>query len=104
MLTPRMRQVYDAVARYQRQHGYAPTYAEIMAACGLASKGSAHQLVGKLVERGYLRRLPHKARGIKIAPNRPPGPDSIAIPATRCPDCGDQIVGVDCPRDHARAA
>lgn len=103
MLTHRQREVYNFIAAHQKRCGYAPTYAEIMAGCGLASNSNAHRLIQALAERGFVRRLPHRARGLEIV-DQPPGPGAIAIPATVCRDCGDQLVGVPCPRDHARAA
>lgn len=104
MLTHRQREVYNFIAAHQKRCGFAPTYAEIMQGLGLASKANAQRLIEALVKRGFLRRRRGRARGIEIVGPKPPGPNAIAIPATVCPDCGDQLVGVPCPRDHTRAA
>lgn len=66
MLTPRQHEAWIFLAAYTREHGYAPSFEEIGAALNLASKSGVSRLVCGLEERGFIRRLPHRARAIEI--------------------------------------
>ncbi len=46
--------------------GVCPSYDEITAALGLASKSGVHRLLSGLELRGRIRRLPHKVRAIEV--------------------------------------
>lgn len=46
--------------------GVCPSYEEMCQALGLKSKSGIHRLVSGLEERGYVRRLPNKARSLEI--------------------------------------
>lgn len=43
-----------------------PSFDEMRAALGLASKGGVHRLIDGLEERGFIRRLRRKARAIEV--------------------------------------
>lgn len=51
---------------YIAQHGISPTYDEIAAELGLASKSGVNRLVTGLVQRGRIRKLAGRARGIEL--------------------------------------
>jgi repressor LexA len=44
----------------------APSFEEMKEALGLKSKSGIHRLITGLVERGYIERLPHRARALAI--------------------------------------
>ncbi|MEX1148156.1 MAG: transcriptional repressor LexA, partial [Sphingomonadales bacterium] len=44
----------------------APSYDEMKDALGLKSKSGIHRLIKALEERGFIRRLPHRARALEI--------------------------------------
>ncbi|TCM21508.1 LexA DNA binding domain-containing protein [Novosphingobium sp. PhB165] len=46
--------------------GIAPSYDEMAVAVGCAGKSSAYRLVMALEERGFIRRVPHRARAIEL--------------------------------------
>ena len=73
-LTERQMEVLAFVKETVRESGMAPSYEEIAAAFDV-SKGNAHALVTKLVDRGYLIKVPGAAR-------------SLQITVTCCPNCG----------------
>lgn len=54
-----------------------PSYDEMRAALGLRSKSGIHWLLGALEERGFISRLPNRARSITV--NSPP--DVAKMPA-----------------------
>ncbi len=43
-----------------------PSFEEMKNALGLKSKSGIHRLISALVERGYIERLPHRARALQI--------------------------------------
>ena len=43
-----------------------PSFEEMKSALNLKSKSGIHRLISALEERGFLRRLPHRARSIEI--------------------------------------
>ena len=66
VLTPRQREVYNFICRFQEAHGYAPSIAEIRAHLGLNSPATVHQLLSALEREGLIRRIPNVSRGIEI--------------------------------------
>lgn len=70
-LTPKQRQLYDFIAARLRESGVAPSFMEMAAAMRVQSVSRVHVLVSALEERGYIRRLPHKARAIELVDQRP---------------------------------
>ena len=49
-----------------RESGVAPSYEEMKEALDLRSKSGIHRLINALEERGFIRRLPHRARAIEV--------------------------------------
>ncbi|MQX36724.1 transcriptional repressor LexA [Roseospira navarrensis] len=58
--------------------GVAPSFEEMKEALGLKSKSGIHRLISALEERGFIRRLPHRARALEIL--RRPGEGAAATP------------------------
>ena len=69
-LTDRQQQVLDFIHAHHRQHGVAPSIREIQAHFGLASPFGIQRHLDALTEKGVLRRLEGKARGL-VAPSHP---------------------------------
>lgn len=63
-LTDRQQQVLDFIHAHHRQHGVAPSLREIQHHFGLASPFGIKRHVDALTEKGALRRLDGKARGL----------------------------------------
>lgn len=60
--------------------GIAPSFDEIKDRVGLASKSAVHRILGRLEDRGYIRRLYHKARAIELIEHDPlDGMDAAAL-------------------------
>lgn len=67
-LTRRQALVLEYVQQYVATYGYAPSLREICGQFGLRSLSSAHEIVGNLVEKGYLKRgEPMAERNISLA-------------------------------------
>lgn len=66
MLTRKQRQVLELIADQLARTGVAPSYEEIRQTLKLSSRSSVHRMVNCLQERGYIRRLPHRARAMEV--------------------------------------
>jgi len=49
-----------------KQTGISPSYDEMRSALNLKSKSGIHRLISALEERGFIKRLPHKARALEV--------------------------------------
>ena len=49
-----------------RSSGISPSYEEMKESLNLKSKSGIHRLISALEERGFIRRLPHKARALEV--------------------------------------
>lgn len=65
-LTHKQRELLDFIGSYMATEGVGPSYEEMKAGVGLASKSGVHRLMDALEERGFLRRLPYRARAIEL--------------------------------------
>ena len=77
MLTRKQSELLEYLTTHLASHDVPPSFDEMRDALGLASKSGIHRLVSGLEERGYIRRLPNRARAIEIL--RPAGePSALA--------------------------
>jgi repressor LexA len=72
MLTRKQRDLLILIHERTSKEGIAPSFDEMKELLGLKSKSGVHRLIGALVERGYLERLPHRARALQVR-KLPPG-------------------------------
>lgn len=66
MLTAKQHKILTFVIDYLSKHNFSPSYHEIREEVGLVSKSSVHRHVSALEERGFIKRLPDKARAIEV--------------------------------------
>ena len=66
MLTQKQRDLLILIDKRIKAVGVPPSYDEMKDSLGLASKSGIHRLITALEERGFLRRLPNKARAIEV--------------------------------------
>ncbi|MBN2753170.1 MAG: transcriptional repressor LexA [Rhodospirillaceae bacterium] len=66
MLTAKQRNLLLLIDSHLKHHGIVPSFDEMKDALGLRSKSGVHRLISSLEERGYIRRLPHRARALEI--------------------------------------
>ena len=74
MLTRKQSELLEYLTTHLSMNDVPPSFYEMLDALGLASKSGIHRLVSGLEERGYIRRLPNRARAIEIL--RPAGEPS----------------------------
>ena len=66
MITPKQKELLSFIKEYLAEHGVTPSYDEMKDGLGLHSKSGIHRLVSGLEERGYITRLPNRARAIEV--------------------------------------
>lgn len=66
MLTKKQHELLLFIHNRLKKEGVPPSYEEMKDALGLHSKSGIHRLVNALEERGFLKRLPNRARAIEI--------------------------------------
>ncbi len=66
MLTQKQRDLLYFIHDKMRKDDVPPSFEEMKEALGLKSKSGIHRLISALVERGFIERLPHRARALEI--------------------------------------
>ena len=66
MLTKKQRNLLLFINKKLRSSGVSPSYEEMKQSLNLKSKSGIHRLISALEERGFIRRLPHKARALEV--------------------------------------
>ncbi|WP_321362924.1 transcriptional repressor LexA [uncultured Celeribacter sp.] len=66
MLTKKQLQLLDFINTRMQRDGVPPSFDEMKEALDLRSKSGIHRLITALEERGFIRRLAHRARAIEI--------------------------------------
>lgn len=95
MLTAKQRELLLFIDQRLKEFGVSPSFDEMREALELKSKSGVHRLISALEERGFIRRLPNRARALEVlklpearspvAPMRPvvssvPANDTMEIP------------------------
>jgi repressor LexA len=66
MLTRKQLELLEFIHKRVSRDGVPPSFDEMKDALSLRSKSGIHRLISALEERGYIRRLPHRARALEI--------------------------------------
>lgn len=66
MLTRKQLELLQLIDERMRQDGIPPSFDEMKDALGLRSKSGIHRLITALEERGFIRRLAHRARALEV--------------------------------------
>ncbi len=66
MLTSKQHSLLVFIHERLEATGVSPSFEEMKAALDLKSKSGVHRLIGALEERGFLRRLPNRARALEV--------------------------------------
>jgi repressor LexA len=66
MLTRKQLELLDFINKRMTRDGVPPSFDEMKVALDLRSKSGIHRLITALEERGFIRRLAHRARAIEI--------------------------------------
>ena len=66
MLTKKQKNLLLFINKKLRSSGVSPSYEEMKESLNLKSKSGIHRLISALEERGFIRRLAHKARALEV--------------------------------------
>ena len=77
MLTRKQYELLMFIDRRLKASGVSPSFDEMKDALNLKSKSGIHRLITGLEERGFLRRLPHRARALEVLKL----PENTSVPA-----------------------
>lgn len=66
MLTAKQKELLSFINERVSETGVPPSFDEMKEALDLRSKSGIHRLITALEERGFIRRLPHRARALEI--------------------------------------
>src|ERR1700760_4317963 len=66
MLTRKQHELLMFIHERIKETGVSPSFDEMKDALDLASKSGIHRLITALEERGFLRRLAHRARALEV--------------------------------------
>ena len=66
MLTKKQKNLLLFINKKLRSSGVSPSYEEMKISLNLKSKSGIHRLISALEERGFIRRLAHKARALEV--------------------------------------
>ena len=86
MLTRKQHQLLLFINKRLSEDGVSPSFEEMKDALELASKSGVHRLITALEERGFIRRLAHRARALEVLKM----PETASTPGT--PDPTGKIV------------
>lgn len=75
MLTAKQQQLLLFIKHHLDQGGVSPSFEEMKEALDLKSKSGIHRLISALEERGFIRRLPNRARALEVLKL----PDGLAV-------------------------
>jgi repressor LexA len=88
MLTSKQHELLLFINRKLSERGVAPSFDEMREALDLKSKSGVHRLISALEERGFIRRLPNRARALEVL---------------RLPEAATRTAGASAPRPAVAA-
>jgi repressor LexA len=71
MLTKKQKELFDFLSDYISENEISPSFEEMKKAVNLKSKSGIHRLITSLEQRGFIKRLKHKARAMEITKKFP---------------------------------
>ena len=85
MLTAKQHELVLFINKRLNESGISPSFDEMREALDLKSKSGVHRLISALEERGFIRRLPNRARALEVLklPESAAPSAAVAAPAPR---------------------
>ena len=111
MLTKKQKELFEYLENYIEEKGIAPSFEEMKNAVKLKSKSGIHRLIMSLEQRGFIKRLKHRARAMEIIKsfnnnfkqtvriNREVNNNSISIPLLGSIAAGNPIEAIENPNE-----
>jgi repressor LexA len=108
MLTKKQKELFDYLSNYIARNSISPSFEEMKNAVNLKSKSGIHRLITSLEQRGFIKRLKHKARAMEITKtltnnfiniNHDKKLNSIEIPLLGSIAAGDPMEAIENPNE-----
>ena len=103
MLTRKQKELFDYLKDYISNNQISPSFEEMKQAVNLKSKSGIHRLITSLEQRGFIKRLKHRARAMEIleknAGNFNISNESISIPLVGTIAAGEAIEAIENSND-----
>jgi len=99
MLTAKQHELLRFIQRRLEETGISPSFEEMKEALDLKSKSGVHRLISALEERGFIRRLPNRARALEVTRQ----PENVAASARQAA-ANDTVVQLTPPRARPEPA
>src|SRR2546428_2855455 len=103
MLTRKQFELLRFIHERLKEAGVPPSFDEMKDALDLASKSGIHRLITALEERGFLRRLAHRARALEVV-KMPQQATAASPPKGRAPFRPQVVEGVRMPESGVMAS
>ncbi len=103
MLTKKQKELYDFLDHYIKSNQISPSFEEMKKAVNLKSKSGIHRLITSLEQRGFIKRLKHKARAMEITKKlyqNNSNESSHEIPLLGAIAAGNPIEAIDNPDEY----
>ena len=109
MLTKKQKELFDYLSNYIAKNSISPSFEEMKNAVNLKSKSGIHRLITSLEQRGFIKRLKHKARAMEITKtltnnfnyiNHDKNLNSIEIPLLGSIAAGDPMEAIENPNEY----
>ena len=109
MLTKRQKELFDYLSDYISKNRISPSFEEMKVAINLKSKSGIHGLITSLEQRGFIKRLKHKARAMEITKSlnnnifnfsQKNEYNAITIPLLGSISAGDPIEAIENPNEY----
>ena len=105
MLTAKQHELLLFIQRRLEETGISPSFEEMKDALDLKSKSGVHRLISALEERGFIRRLPNRARALEVlrqpedvmSGNRPAANDPVSrvtMPPRAAPPAANDVIEI----------
>jgi repressor LexA len=97
MLTRKQQELLLYIDARLKEGGVSPSFEEMKEALDLKSKSGVHRLISALEERGFIRRLPNRARALevlKVPEARAPVAANVNTPAATPPRAANDVLDI----------
>src|SRR3712207_8555621 len=94
MLTRKQHELLLYIHKHLGETGVSPSFEEMKEALDLKSKSGVHRLISALEERGFIRRLPNRARALEVVrmPDAKAGIASNPRPPVSLPEAANDVI------------
>tara|TARA_R110000751_G_scaffold2018_17_gene10102 strand:+ start:186645 stop:187334 length:690 start_codon:yes stop_codon:yes gene_type:complete len=97
MLTAKQHELIRFIQQRLEETGISPSFEEMKEALDLKSKSGVHRLISALEERGFIRRLPNRARALEVVKL----PENAVMGAAQPAPANDSVVSAITPKPVA---